>query len=58
MAQQPITPTMFIEPIHCPKCDERAYIIQRVRDALKRDGSEVWTFQCVNGHNTEKRGKQ
>ena len=50
--------TNLIEPIHCPKCDERAYIIRRILDDLKRDGSEVWTFQCVNGHNTEKNGKR
>ena len=58
MTQPEITPTNLIEPIHCPKCDERAYIIRRILDDLKRDGSEVWTFQCVNGHNTEKNGKR
>jgi len=53
-----ITHTNHIAPIHCPQCDERAYIIRRTTDAFKRDGSEVWTFQCVNGHNTEKTGRR
>ena len=52
------TLTNHIQPIRCPLCAERAYIIRRVLDALKLDGSEVWTFQCVNGHDTEKSGKQ
>jgi hypothetical protein len=52
------TLTNHIQPIRCPQCDERAYIIRRVPDAVKGDGLEVWTFQCVNGHNTEKSGKR
>ena len=52
------TLTNHIRPIRCPQCAERAYIIRRVLDAVERDGSEVWTFQCVNGHNTEKSGKR
>jgi DNA-directed RNA polymerase subunit RPC12/RpoP len=52
------TLTNHIPPIRCPQCGKRAYIIQRVPDADKRDGSEVWTFQCVNGHNTEQSGKR
>jgi hypothetical protein len=51
------TPTNLIKPIRCPHCGERAYIILRRLDALKRDRSEVWTFQCVNGHNTDRSGR-
>jgi hypothetical protein len=58
LAAQPNTPTNLIEAIHCPQCDERAYIIRRTTDGFKRDGSEVWTFQCVNSHNTEKSGQR
>ena len=53
-----ITLTNLIQPIRCPECAERAYIIRRVMDAGKRDGSELWSFQCVNGHNTEQSGKR
>jgi hypothetical protein len=59
MDHQPkVTLTNHIGPIHCPQCDERAYLIRRTMDAIKHDGSEVWTFQCVNGHYTEKAGQR
>jgi hypothetical protein len=45
--QPKVTLTNHIAPIHCPQCDEKAYIIRRTTDAAKDDGSEVWTFQCV-----------
>jgi hypothetical protein len=35
-----------------------AYIIRRTKDAFKTNGWKVWTFQCVNGHNTEKAGRR
>jgi hypothetical protein len=47
-----------IKPICCPQCDERAYVIRHVPDTVKGDGSEVWTFNYVNGHYTVKSGKQ
>ena len=46
MDELKVTPTNRIEPIHCPQCDERAYIIRRTKDAFKTNGWEVWTFQC------------
>jgi hypothetical protein len=49
-----ITHTEDIDPIRCPHCGELAYMIRRTPNAFKRDGTEVWTFQCVNGHNTSK----
>ena len=52
------TLTNHIQPIPCPLCGERAYIIRRKSDAFTGDGSEVWIFQCVNGHDTEKSGKR
>ena len=58
MSQSQSTLTNLVRPIQCPKCGERAYIIRRILDDLKRDGSEVWTFQCVNGHDTEKNGQR
>jgi hypothetical protein len=57
MADPQITPTKFIEPIRCPNCSEMAYIIRRMLDDTKHDGSEIWAFQCVNGHTTEKPGR-
>jgi hypothetical protein len=57
MVEPKITPTNLIAPIQCPRCSEKGYIIQRWHDPFSRDRySEVWTFQCVNGHNTEKAG--
>jgi len=57
MDEPTITHTNEIAAIHCPQCGERAYIIRRTMDDFRRDGSEVWLFQCVNGHNTEKSGQ-
>jgi hypothetical protein len=53
-----ITPTNLIVPIQCPRCSEKSYVIRRWHDPFSRTGSEVWTFQCVNGHYTEKSGRQ
>jgi hypothetical protein len=45
--------TIKIEPVVCPVCGEEACIIRRYPDAAKRDGSEIWAFQCDNAHITE-----
>jgi hypothetical protein len=58
MTERETMPTHFIEPIRCPHCTEMSYIIRRRGDAFGGDGSEVWSFQCVNGHNTEKSGRR
>jgi hypothetical protein len=58
MHRPKVTLTNHIAAIACPQCDEKAYIVRRTPDAIKGDGSEVWTFQCVNGHNTEKGGQR
>jgi hypothetical protein len=58
MTAPPVTPTNLIDPIPCPKCSERAYIIRRTIDLLNNDGSEVWTFACINGHFTERSGQR
>lgn len=51
---QPIFTSIFkIQPICCPSCGEKASIIRRALDASKDDGSEIWAFQCENGHVTE-----
>lgn len=47
-----VTSTDRIEPIRCPHCGQKAHIIRRSPDAFKRDGSELWTFVCPNGHYT------
>ena len=47
------TPTLLIRPIACPRCGEKAGIIRRAPDARQTDGSEVWAFQCDQGHITE-----
>jgi hypothetical protein len=52
-----VTPTNFIEPIRCSKCNDAAYVIRRTMDP-KQDGSEVWSFHCVNGHYTERSGQR
>jgi Zn ribbon nucleic-acid-binding protein len=57
MVEPKITPTNLIAPIQCPQCSEKGYIIRRWHDPFSRHGSEVWTFQCVNGHHTEKSGR-
>jgi hypothetical protein len=58
MVEPKITPTSLIAPIQCPQCSEKGYIIRRWHDPFSRAGSEVWTFQCVNGQNTGKSGRQ
>jgi hypothetical protein len=47
-----VTPTNLIDPIRCPHCKEMAYVIRRSPEGFKRDGAEVWTFACPNGHYT------
>jgi hypothetical protein len=56
--QKPITHTKDIGPIRCPHCNEKAHLVRRTPDAFNRDGSGVWTFQCINGHNTSKSDQQ
>ena len=57
MAEPQVTHTHKIEPIRCPRCKLAARIIRRTMDAFKRDGTEIWTYQCDNGHITEVTGQ-
>jgi len=57
MAPAEGVPSHHIDPIRCAKCDEIARFIRRTMDTFKRDGTEIWTFQCDNGHITEVTGQ-
>jgi len=37
-----------ITPITCEECGGTALLRRRTIDAFKRDGSETWTFECVD----------
>jgi hypothetical protein len=37
-----------VTPIICEACDGTALLRRRTIDAFKRDGSETWTFECVD----------
>jgi hypothetical protein len=53
-APSKFTSIRHIQPIRCPRCDEPARIIRRTPNAFeRRDGSEIWTYQCDNCHITE-----
>jgi hypothetical protein len=36
----------FIRPLRCENCGGNAHLIRRAPDSLKRDGSEIRTFEC------------
>ena len=56
-AQSHVTHTHKIGPIHCPICNLMARIMRRTMDNFKRDGTEVWSYQCNDGHITEVAGQ-
>lgn len=41
-------PALAITPITCEACHGAALLRRRTIDASKRDGSETWTFECVD----------
>jgi hypothetical protein len=41
-------PAQSITPIICEACDGTALLRRRTIDAFKSDGSETWTFECVD----------
>jgi Zn ribbon nucleic-acid-binding protein len=41
-------PAQSITPITCEACDGTALLRRRTIDAFRRDGSETWTFECVD----------
>lgn len=44
--------------IHCEKCGGYAFLSKCIHDAFKRDGSELWTYECADcGHQSERRVK-
>lgn len=41
--------------IRCEKCGGYAFLANCIHDAFGRDGSEVWTYECVDcGHPSER----
>jgi hypothetical protein len=39
----------------CEKCGGYSFISRTVHDAFKRDGSEIWTYECVDcGHRMQR----
>jgi hypothetical protein len=41
--------------IRCEKCGGYAFLAKCVDDARKPNGSEIWTYECVDcGHKSEK----
>ena len=57
MAGPQIIHSRNIEPIRCPRCNLAARITRRSPDAFRRDGTEIWMFQCDNSHITEVKGQ-
>jgi hypothetical protein len=47
-----------IPPIRCDKCGGRAHLIRRTPNASKRDGSEIWTFECECGKQIQQKDKE
>ena len=43
----------------CEKCEGYAFLTRSLPDAFKRDGSEIWTFECVDcGHAMQRPAQQ
>jgi hypothetical protein len=39
----------------CEKCDGYAFLSRCAPDAFKRDGSEIWTYECCDcGHQMQR----
>ena len=36
----------------CEKCGGYAFLARCVPDAMKRDGTEIWTYECCDCGNT------
>ena len=34
--------------IRCEKCGGYAFLASCTHDAFKRDGSEMWTYECID----------
>jgi ribosomal protein L37E len=41
--------------IRCEKCGGYAFLVKWVLDALKPEGSEIWTYECADcGYKSER----
>ena len=39
----------------CEKCGGYAFLARCVPDAMKRDGTEIWTYECCDCEHTMRR---
>lgn len=40
---------------HCEKCGDYAFLARCEPDAFKRDGTEIWTYECIDcGHQMQR----
>jgi DNA-directed RNA polymerase subunit RPC12/RpoP len=39
---------MFALTARCEECGGYAFLSRRALDAFKRDGSEIWTYECAD----------
>jgi hypothetical protein len=50
VAERRFTPQeeIFALTARCEKCGGYAFLARTAPDAFKRDGSEIWTYECVD----------